>query len=181
VGNSRRSGPRTTHTLYRTLAADATAGVAVGAATPGSTATLPGSSRELKNCGRGYPCTLQYSNNSSLLGDGDGVGFPACSGAIRVIAKGPAGVEDEDDDDTDNDAATAGATAEVDSGGGALGSAVADARGSSVGGVCGSPVPLRLASTPAARGPGCHTRGGLRRGGPPRRGPDVGALADSAG
>ena len=60
-GNSRRSGPRTTHTLYRTLAADAGA-VEFVAATPGSTAAvLAESSRETKNCGRGYPCTLQYS------------------------------------------------------------------------------------------------------------------------
>ena len=60
-GNSRRSGPRTTHTLYRTLPADGGA-VEFVAATPGSTAAaLAESSRETKNCGRGYPCTLQYS------------------------------------------------------------------------------------------------------------------------
>ena len=115
-----------------------------------------------------------------MLGDGDGVGFAACSGAVRVIANGTAGVEDDDDDDEDDTATAAGATAEVDSGG-AFGSAVADARGSSVGGVRDSPVPTCLASAPAARGPGCHTRGGLRRGGPPRRGPDIEAVADSAG
>jgi len=96
-----------------------------------------------------------------------------------VIANEPAGVEADDDDDED-DAAIAGATAEADSGD-ALGSAVADARGSNVGGARGSLVPLRLASAPAVRGPGCHTRDGLRGGGPPRRGPDVRTEADSAG
>jgi hypothetical protein len=93
-----------------------------------------------------------------------------------VITNGPAGVEDEEDDDEDD---TAAATAGTDSGG-ALSSAVAgaDARVSSVGGSRGSPVPLRLASTSVARGPGCHTRGGLREG-PPRRGPCIEAVADS--
>lgn len=110
-----------------------------------------------------------------MLGDGDGVGFAARSEGVRVIANGPAGVEDDEDDDEDDTAA-----AEVDSGR-ALGSGVADARGSSLGGGRGSPVPLHLASASAARGPGCHTRGGLREGGPPRRGPDIGAVADSAG
>lgn len=102
VGNSRRSGPRTTHTLYLTSAADA-ATVAVVGATPSSTPpALPESSIETKNCGRGYPCILQYSYNSSLPGDGGGVGFAIRSGGVHVIANGSAGVEDDDEDDEDD-------------------------------------------------------------------------------
>ena len=114
-----------------------------------------------------------------MLGDGDGVRFGTRSEGVRVIINGPAGVEDEEEDDEDE---TTAATAGADSGGGALDSAVAadaDGRGSSVGGSRGSPVPLRLASASVARGPGCHTRGGLREGRPPRRGPDIEAAADS--
>ncbi len=60
VGNSRRSTPSTTHTLYRALEADAATG-AVAVATPGSEVASLESPGALKNRGRGYPCTLQYS------------------------------------------------------------------------------------------------------------------------
>jgi hypothetical protein len=79
---------------------------------------------------------------------------------VRVIINEAAGVEEDgDDDDEDNDIADAEADFGADPG-----LTIADGRGSSTAGGRDSRVttPLRLASTSAARGPGSHTRGGLR-------------------
>jgi len=130
VGNSRRSWPSTTHTLH-----------CAGYAAPTSASSPPVSPSALKNRGRGYPCVLQYSNNSSLQEVDDSVSFVA--GSDAGIASGYAneleevGDGDEDDDDADADA---GPTSS---------SATADAGRSSSGGR-GERTPLRLASTLAA-------------------------------